>query len=74
MKLTFIAVERHPVGMEEAFPALALVLVQHESVADDGGALEGANEVLVFVQISPGVSRRATSRVAFSGLCVSTAD
>lgn len=55
--------------MEEAFPALALVLVQHESVAADGGALEGGNYVLVFIQISPGVSRRVTS-----GFCVSTAD
>lgn len=60
--------------MEEALPALALVLVQHESVADDGGALEGGNKVLVFIQTSPGLSRRVTSCVAFCGSCVSTAD
>lgn len=31
--------------MVEAFPALAPVLVQHESMADNGSALEGGNQV-----------------------------
>lgn len=31
--------------MVEAFPALAPVLVQHESMADNGSALQGGNRV-----------------------------
>lgn len=71
LKLTFIAVERHPAGMEEAFPALALVLVQHESVAEDGGALEGGNKgepswcLSKSRQASANVSQAARRSVAF---------
>lgn len=39
ISLTFKAVERHSARMVESSPALALVLVQHKSVANDGSAL-----------------------------------
>lgn len=42
---TFVSVERHAAGMVEAWPALAPVLVQHEAMANDGGALGGGNQV-----------------------------
>lgn len=37
---TFVAIEGHSAGMVESRPALALVFVQHEAMADDGSALQ----------------------------------
>lgn len=44
LKPTFIAIERHAAWMVESSPALALVLVQHKSMANDGGALGGRKQ------------------------------